>query len=196
MDAINVKVHDIKHQIRHLQDGGVEVDATALASLAKDIRIFDSRVSSGNEALDTILTEKRLLCEAEDITISCIADGQALSFMAPSDIYSLFGNALDNAIEAVREVSDPERRSISVIVRRVGDMASVHIENYFEGKVRFKNGLPVTTKSDAAYHGYGTRSMRKTVEKYDGTITMSARAQLFRVNIMIPIKDEETENAQ
>ena len=191
MDAINLKVHDIKHQIRQLQDGAVEVDAKALASLEKDIRIYDSGVRSDNEALDTILTEKRLVCETEDINIACIADGQTLSFMEPSDIYALFGNALDNAIEAVRGVKDPERRAIRVIVRRMGDMASIHIENYFEGKVYFSGGLPVTSKSDAANHGYGTRSMRQTVEKYDGTITMGARNQLFQVNIMIPIEDEE-----
>ena len=191
MDAINLKVHDIKHQIRQLQDGSVEIDAKALESLEKDIRIYDSSVRSDNEALDTILTEKRLVCEAEDINIACIADGQTLSFMEPSDIYSLFGNALDNAIEAVREVEDPERRAIRVIVRRMGDMASIHIENYFEGKVTFSDGLPVTTKSDTANHGYGTRSMRQTVEKYDGTITMGARNQLFQVNIMIPIVEEE-----
>ena len=189
MDAINLKVHDIKHQIRQLQDGTAEVDAEALASLERDIRIYDSSVRSDNEALDTILTEKRLVCEAEDINVSCIADGGALSFMAPSDVYALFGNALDNAIEAVRVIDDPERRTIRVIVRRLGDMASIHIENYFEGKVRFVDGLPETTKSDAANHGYGTRSMRKTVEKYDGIITMGARGELFQVNIMIPVTE-------
>ena len=194
MDAINLKVHDIKHQIRQLKDGSVEVDAKALESLEKDIRIYDSSVRADNEALDIILTEKRLVCETEDINIACIADGQALSFMEPADLYALFGNALDNAIEAVRGVEDPERRAIRVIVRRLGDMASIHIENYFDGKVRFSDGLPVTSKIDAANHGYGTRSMRQTVEKYDGTITMSARGQLFQVNIMIPVPDDDTEN--
>ena len=187
MDAINLKVHDIKHQIRRLQDGSVEVDAHALASLEEDIRIYDSSVRSDNEALDTILTEKRLVCEAEDINLNCIADGHALDFMEPSDLYSLFGNALDNAIEAVHGVSDPERRAIRVIVRRMGDMASIHIENYFEGKVRFVDGLPATSKDDASNHGFGTRSMRRTVEKYGGTITMGARGQLFQVNMMIPV---------
>ena len=186
MDAINLKVHDIKHQIRQLQDGSVEVDARALASLEDDIRIYDSRVRSENEALDTILTEKRLVCEAEDINLNCIADGHALDFMEPSDLYALFGNALDNAIEAVHGVSDPERRAIRVIVRRMGDMVSIHIENYFEGKRHFVDGLPTTTKEDASSHGYGTRSMRRTVEKYGGTITMGARGQLFQVNMMIP----------
>ena len=189
MDAINLKVHDIKHQIRQLQDGSAEVNATALASLEKDIRIYDSSVRSDNEALDTILTEKRLVCEAEDINLSCIADGRALAFMEPTDIYSLFGNALDNAIEAVQKVEDPERRTIRVIVRRLGDMASIHVENYFEGTVSFADGLPITNKDDASNHGFGTRSMRRTVEKYDGTITMGARGQLFQVNIMIPVKE-------
>ena len=100
---------------------------------------------------------------------------------------SHFGNALDNALSAVRRLPDPEQRSISVIVRRHGSMVSIHVENRFEGHLVFENGLPVTTNSDKESHGFGTKSMRLVAQKYEGTLTMSARNGLFQTDIIMPI---------
>ncbi len=69
------------------------VDPAALADVAREVDVYDAAVHTGNEALDTILTEKSLVCQREGITLTCVADGSALDFMAPADIYALFGNA-------------------------------------------------------------------------------------------------------
>lgn len=95
IEAINIKCHDMRHQIRHLADAREVVDGQALTEIAREINVYDSVVETGNEALDTILTEKGLTCSSEGITLSVIADGHALDRVSPSDIYSLFGNALD-----------------------------------------------------------------------------------------------------
>ena len=118
--------------------------------------------------------------------MSCIADGAALDFMRPSDLYSLFGNALDNAMEAIKGLRDAQRRSISLIVRRRGQMVSIHAENYFDGKVNLVDGLPQTTKGDHSAHGFGTRSMRMIVESYGGTLTYLAQDDVFHLNALIP----------
>ena len=129
------------------------------------------------------------MCEKEGITLSCIADGRSLGFMKPVDLYSLFGNAIDNAMEAVRAIGDPERRSISLIVRRIGDMISVHVENYFSGSVAFgEDGMPLTSKEDKHNHGFGTRSMRLIVESYDGTISTNTQGDVFHLNALIPVQ--------
>lgn len=189
IDAINIKCHDIRHQIRHLQDGtsNIPVSKEVLASIAKEVDVYDSVVKSGNTALDTILTEKSLYCEKLGITLGCIADGSAVDFMKETDIYSFFGNALDNAIEAVQELNDPERRSISLDVRRRGDMTTIHVENYCRDGVRFDtNDMPITSKPDKANHGFGTRSMRQIVESYDGTLEYRASGDTFSVDALIP----------
>ena len=186
IDAINVKCHDIRHQIRHLEEGGVAVEKGALEDLAQEVRIYDSKVKTGNDALDTILSEKRLLCEREGTRLTCIADGAALSGLSPADLYSLFGNLLDNAIEAVRRLDGAERRTISLVVSRRGDMAVIHEENYFDGDVRFEGGLPVSTKGDPLNHGFGTRSMSQIVERYGGSMSMRAQGDRFGVTIVLP----------
>ena len=188
IEAINLKFHDIKHQIRKLSSGGAAVDGSVLADLSRGVDIYDSAVRTGNDALDTILTEKSLTCQRRGITLSCIADGEALGFVEPVELYSLFGNALDNAIEAVERLDDPERRSIGLVVRRAGDMVSIHVENYFDGNVRFdEDGLPVTRKGDQLNHGFGVRSMRMIVEGLGGSLSVGAHDDIFHVDALVPL---------
>ena len=187
-EAINLKCHDIRHQIRLLaDDAGARVDQDFLADLAREVDVYDSLMETGNKALDTILSEKALVCEREAIELSCIADGAALGFMAPAEIYALFGNALDNAMRATREVDDPDQRSISVVVRRVGALVTIHVENYFTGERRFSaDGLPASTQAGAG-HGYGTRSMRQLVERHGGTLALGTRGNVFTLDAIIPV---------
>ena len=188
IEAINIKCHDIKHQIRTLASGGAAVDARVLDDIEREVSVYDSAVKTGNEALDTILTEKGLLCERRGITLTCIADGSALAGMAPADLYALFGNALDNAIEAVSRLDDPARRSISLTVRAVVGVAAIHVENYCDDAlVMGTDGLPETTKGDRANHGFGTRSMRQIAERYGGSFSAVAEGGAFKLDVMIPL---------
>lgn len=188
IEAINIKCHDLRHQIRALAAGGAAVDGAVLDDLAREVRIYDSGVKTGNEALDTILTEKRLVCESRGITLTCIADGSALSDVAPADLYAFFGNALDNAIEAASGLADPARRTVTLVVRRAMGCASVHVENFYEGARRFlADGTPQTTKGDKANHGFGTRSMRQIAERYGGSFAAAAEDGTYRVDALIPL---------
>ena len=187
IEAINIKCHDIRHQIRRLAQGGAAVDPAVLDDIAREVDVYDSAVRTGNDALDTILTEKGLACRTAGITLSCIADGRALGFMSAADTYALFGNALDNAIEAVAPLPE-DRRSISLVVRRVAGVVSIHVENPCSTAPALRaDGLPETTKGDRANHGFGVRSMQLTVERYGGTLSTLAEDGRFHVNAIIPL---------
>lgn len=187
IDAINIKCHDIKYQIRNLSDEAGVVSSEALSDLERTLEIYDTTMETENEALDTILTEKSLLCHQHGIQLTCLADGRALGFMSSADIYSFFGNALDNAIRAVCDLDDSQR-SISLVVREVSGMVSIHIENPCNRAPEFVDGLPQTTKTNREEHGYGVRSMRNTVEHYGGILTTFVRDGTFHVNAMIPVE--------
>lgn len=187
IDAINVKCHDIKHQIHSLADSGRVADGRALEDLAAEIAIYDSTVKTENPALDVILTEKGLVCSGEKITLAVIADGRALECLEPQEIYSLFGNALDNAIEAVRGIEEPEWRLISLNVRRSGTMCVINVENSCDAAPAFRDGVPVTTKADAGSHGFGTRSMRGIVERHGGVLTFGCEDGIFHVDALLPM---------
>ena len=189
IDAINIKCHDLKHQIRHLRETQ-QVEPPYLDELEKSISIYSSAVHTGNETLDVVLTDKRLHCAANAIQFTCMAEGQKLGFMEVMDIYSLFGNALDNAIECESRLP-PEKRFIHLSVRATNQLLLVHIENYFEGELVMSGGVPVTTKGDKVYHGYGMRSIKSIVAKYGGDFSVSADDNLFQLDVMVPIPAEK-----
>ena len=184
IDLINIKCHDLKHQIRSL--GGKTVDEGALREIENVVGIYDASVATGNEALDVILTEKSLYCEKNGIRLCCVADGAKLNFMSPADLYALFGNAIENAIESVSRIEDRQKRIINVAVRAAGRLVSIHIDNYFEGEVQIKDGIPVTKKKDTRFHGFGIKSMKYIAEKYDGDFSVSAKEGRFSLNVVIP----------
>lgn len=186
IEVIDVKCHDMRHQIRQI---GINkgLDSETVEEIEKSISIYDSVVRTDNEALDVILTEKSLKCIKHNITFSCIADGKRLNFMKDSDVYSLFGNALDNAIEAVVKLPDKSRRVIGLKVSAVGEMVSVNVKNFYDGQIELnKEGFPDTTKSDKEYHGFGLKSIRIIVEKYGGTLSVVAKDNIFNLNILLP----------
>ena len=185
VDAINIKCHDLKHQIRHLRETN-QVDAHYLDELERSISIYNCAVNTGNETLDVMLTDKRLHCASNGIQFTCIADGGKMDFMGAMDIFSLFGNALDNAIECTQQLP-PEKRFIHLSVRATNQLLLIHIENPYENRLILHDGIPVTTKSDRDYHGYGMRSMKRIVKKYGGNLSIVTEDRLFQLNIMIPI---------
>lgn len=186
IDLINVKCHDLKKQIALLGDRN-RITQEEIGELNRAITIYDASVKTGNEALDVLLAEKVPVCESKGIQINCIADGYKLDFMRSSDIYSLFGNAIDNAVEAVSKIEDPSRRCIGIHIREDRGMISAHFENYYTGALDFDAGLPRTTKSDKRWHGFGMKSIKMIAEKYGGWVSVQADDKVFNLNILLPI---------
>ncbi len=187
IEAINVRCHDIKHQIRAMGAGGAaQVDF--MANLDDLVSIYDTGIDTSNKALDVILTEKSLLARSKNIQLTCPVDGRLLSFMAEQDIYSLFGNALDNAIETCEKIADPARRLIDVSTRAAGQMVCVQVRNCYDGQVAVeKDGSLATSKRDGGLHGYGTKSLRLIAERYNGSCNFETSDGIFRVSILLPL---------
>lgn len=184
MEMFDIKMHDVKHMLLGMRN---ILTSEQIAEIEKVVTIYDSTVKSGNEVLDVIFTEKSLQCEQKGIAFERIVDGSLLRFMHVSDVYSLFGNAIDNAIEAVSKVDKREKRTVSLMVRESRGMVYIGLENGYTGTIEFEDGLPVTTKQDKRFHGFGTKSMRNVVEKYGGTMVINASDNIFRLNILLPV---------
>lgn len=194
IDLINMKCHDMKHQLAALRAGDAAAQGDFYDKTVESISIYDSYFKTGNKYLDLVLTEKSLLCQKYHITFSCIADGVALRFMSASDIYSFFGNAVDNAIECVRGYEE-SKRNISIHVKKAnGGFVSITVDNYCGARLSFAGGLPVTTKQDKGYHGFGTKSMRYIVQDlYGGNLIMQQNGDIFSVTAMIPARETKGE---
>ncbi len=187
IDLLNIKCHDLKHQIRALAQGGKSLDTNELKQISEVISVYDAGLKTGCEALNIVLMEKQMVCKQQKINLSVIADGASLSFIRDNEIYSLFGNAIDNAIEASMKV--PEEKSfISIVIERKKGFVSIVIRNYYDGIVKTKAKKLITTKKDQENHGFGTKSIQFIVQNYNGDIQMiPGENNIFTLNILLPI---------
>ena len=188
IDLINQKYHDLKHQISALRYELNDEDKYGyLTQMEDEIRQYEAENKTGNKVLDTILTAKTLVCQNQRISMNVVADGSLLDFMSTMDLSALFGNALDNAIRGAASVADENERLIRVVICEQMGFALVRIENRYAGEVRFDGKDLITTKNNKDYHGYGVKSIRRTVEKYDGTVTIRTEDGWFLLSILFPV---------
>ena len=187
VDLVNRKYHDLKHQIQLLRSEITSDEKLRyLDEMEEEIHSYEAQNKTGNKTLDTLLTAKSLKCQDLGISLTCVADGAELDFMKPTDLSVLFGNALDNAIESVEKISDADKRLIHLTISREKSFLRIRVENCYEGEINFVGGLPSTAK-DARYHGYGMKSIRSIVEKYNGSMTVKAQDGWFELRILFPV---------
>ncbi len=186
VNLINIKCHDLKHQIsKHALRGGLDDDT--VAEINDMISIYDANIKTGNKTMDIIFTERSLICNSKKITLTVMADCSELGFMGDGELYTLFGNILDNAVEATSEVADEEKRCIDVNIRSIGGFISIIAENFYNGELcRDEDGTIKTAKSDKDYHGFGLKSIELVVAKYNGNVSIDARDNIFRLSILLP----------
>jgi sensor histidine kinase regulating citrate/malate metabolism len=169
----------MKHKLYHsdvLREEGEDIKSL--------IHIYDNSVKTGSEVLDVILMDYGLRYGGENITFTFMGNGACLDFMKESDLYSLFGNALSNAAEAVMRLSDGEKKTVSVTVNQKGDFVTVNVNNYYAGELSFHGELPQTSKANKDQsHGFGVKSMQLLAKKYGGELRIAAEGGIFRLNI-------------
>ena len=177
VEAISMKCHDLKHLLLALR--GV-IDSKEFDSMMETIDSYGAEIQTNNEVLDVVFQEKNFRCRKLGIQFTCIIDGTAVDFMGTTDQYILFGNLLDNAIEAVSQLPEGEIKNIQVTVRRD------------KGFVIITTGRLRTSKKDKQSHGYGILSIEKIVHKYGGRYSINTEDQIFAMNIVLPAIQRET----
>lgn len=186
-ERINILIHDLKRRIKALNELGNDDDKKRLVNeIQGAFEIHEAFSNTGNKALDLILNEKRYECIKKKILITAVADGKAITFMDNSDIYIMLSNALDNSIESL-EKEEEKNRQLSINISKKNNWAIIQINNYCSKKLHFENNLPITTKDDKRYHGYGLKSIQNIVKKYNGLYKVSLEDNVFKLKIVFDI---------
>lgn len=184
IETVNINAHDLKYKVK---DGALLQDAQRDIEQAVDE--YDTALHTGNEALDIILSKKKRDCLQRGVQLICIADGKRLDFMSESDIFTLFGNIMDNAIEGVERLEDPDERIIQLNIVGKNSFVRIREENYFRDGLLISGQTLMTTKEDKEHHGYGMKSIALLVEKYGGHHKIETKENLFALDILLPIRD-------
>ena len=177
VQIINRKCHELKVQIadlRRLQPD--EATVRSLDEAEQAARMYDANAATGNEVLDVVLTEKSLLCESQRIRLNCVADGICLAYVEPGDLYALFSNLLDQAVDAAVQQQETDHRMIDLLVCKRQGFAVINVI----GPV-----LPAQSEHGRR-HNYELKVARRVVQKYNGTMSTELRGALFAVKIVLP----------
>ena len=189
VDYINSRYHDLKH-ILTLIKSNRSVAERMLDDIAENVGFLQSEMDTGDKTLDSILTDRYIHCRQSGIELHLMTDGTTFEWIDTVDLYLIFCNMLDNAIEYLETVT--EERRISMGIKTAGQMIFIHQEYGLYGDIRTVDGIPVSTKGEAHDHGFGIRSIIATVERYSGNVTVSAQNGKFSVDIIFQ-KPQETE---
>ena len=175
--------HDLKNHLLVMESRQNTEDTRQMAeTLRSQIADYEDYVHTGNEFLDIILKDKAAKAREKQIDFSAMVDFHGIDFMEPLDISTIFGNAIDNAIEASEHLPEYQRL-ITVKAERVRDMLLITIENNTPPGNHLTEG---TTKKDRFVHGFGIPNIKKAVEKYGGQCSFQPKEQTYRLKILIP----------
>lgn len=187
IDLINKRCHDLKHQISALAYASDAERKSLIEETQKAVMIYDSGIKTDNDALNTLLTEKYLYGVSHGIRLSCNIKTFGLDKIDVIDLYTILGNALDNAIENVEKLSDPDKKTVNLSIDNSGGVLCMQIVNYYEGEIVMKNGFPVTKKADAENHGIGLKSIASIMQRYNGFIQINSDDGVFDLRMIVPL---------
>ena len=190
----NAKLHEFKHnhknQLIALQTylENNEIDkAKDYINKSKEFFIQLDGFKTGNYILDALLSDKSSIAEEKNIVIKF--DGHIANINLDSeDLCIIFGNALDNAIEACSQFKTSSNKEIHITIRSLNNLLNISITNPISDKPIIINNLIKTTKENRKEHGFGLLSIKKTVEKYNGFTTIECSDHIFNLTIDLPIK--------
>ena len=107
--------------------------------------------------------------------------------LSNAQLYSLFSNILDNAIQAIKKY-DVEKRIISLTVKTCEEFVEIEEYNFLETPLEIENGLPLTGKNNKDKHGFGLKSVRYIVEECKGNMEITVKNDTFNIRITLPLK--------
>lgn len=179
--------HDINNHLSALavllDDGKVPEARKYLGEISKEIYGQRLPVYTGRNVLDALLFGKTSLAAAEGIAIEFAFYAPLNENISDYSLCGIFGNILDNAIEACRAV-DGERR-IRLTVKRQMDMLCIFCENPFAGEI--DTDEPETVKTDKSMHGFGLKRIRQIAAKYGGTVEIDVKDNIFAISVILSI---------
>lgn len=188
--------HDIKHLINYIRSvSDSQKYEKELRSVEQTVSNFETQYDTGNPVLDVVLSSKKMMCRSALITMECYMDAREMDFLDTAQICTIFGNALDNAIEYESRIEETEKRLIKVSVFSENHFLVIKISNYCEETILKSLEDPETTKENPEIHGYGIKGIRLAVEKYEGHMTIKQENNWFIVSILIPIPEKQNQTA-
>lgn len=189
VDSVRCKYHDLKNILLYLEQSSDQATVQAhIRQILQEVQPYEQMTATGNETVDILLGEKLARCQQAQIACTITVDGKLLNFIQPIDLCVIFGNAMDNAIEACSALPDPDSRALSVRCQKRGGFVVLNFRNACLQQHLPVDALPKTTKDDPENHGFGLTSIRSATEKYGGQMSLRSENGEFVLTLLFPEK--------
>ncbi len=165
-EELKTLVHDEKNHlsvIKSLSD--MDEVEKYVDKIYDDLNKYSSSGKTKNKMLDLILNKYKVLCEEDEIDFYINIRTSNLSFMEDADLTIMLSNILDNAIEAAKK---SQAKKIDLSINNVNGNDMLTCINSSDIKPVSVSGVLKTTKEDKKFHGMGTKSIKRVVNKYKG----------------------------
>ena len=179
-------IHDTKHHFlvvqEYLKNEEYENLQKYIKQISDEFQRTVPKVYTGIKILDFILEQKRVVAQKSGIRYEI--DTMLLTGIPTTEqeTCALFGNLLDNAIEACCLV-ETEEKWIEIQINQSNQLLSIEVLNTFEMPCIRKQGVFETIKEERGVHGYGIKSMQRIVDKHQGLITYEEKEKIFITKI-------------
>lgn len=178
--------HDLSHYViglkAYIERKDFEQAKKYIEDISEKIDSFKTGINTGNVALDALLSTKKALAESKDILFNLKVQIPERLPIEPLDLCVIFGNALDNAIEACDKIS--EKREIDVTIAMQNDFLFCKIINTAQ-----RGGtISKTSKADKNNHGFGLENIKTALAKYDSKPQIEYDDNKFTLKFVICVK--------
>lgn len=185
---LRIYTHDAKNHLSAIKNLNTNPQIESyISEMIECLEEYSKVCHSGNRVLDVIIDKYVTECSINDIVFDFDIKNNNLSNIEYYDIATILGNLLDNAVEAVGNL---EKKQISFETDYRNNFSVIIVSNScYTSPIFDSNGIPITTKSNKRLHGFGLKSVRKTIKKYNGDISFDYDSQkkIFIVTIMLDI---------
>lgn len=181
--------HDIKNQLLTIMQ---YADEGRCEDIKEYINILTNNVlpniltyiNTNNSAFDAVINSKIAICNQKNIFMEVNIQKETEINIPPAEIAVLFGNLLDNAIEAAKETTE---KRISLEMRKNQGYVVILLCNSIKTSVLAENRNLETSKENKELHGIGIRSVKNIVDKYNGMIQFYEEENEFCCHIMLEV---------
>lgn len=153
----------------------------------EDIVLEAGGDTTGNKAVDALLYQKRKRAKEGNIKWECdvqIPKGRGINEF---DLCVLFGNILDNALEACERMQSGQCRFINIQAKTIKKCFLIEVKNSMERKE--KDTVGSTSKEDSQLHGIGLLNVGDVVNKYNGVMNTEDEKGIFAISVLMPLTD-------
>ena len=190
-DDIRKIRHDVKNImigiLHEIENGNISSASNYIRESLKTVDVEGDNFKSGHSLIDTLLYAKKSIVDTYGIEFNIETKLSKPIYIDTIDFSILFGNAIDNAIEATINTKN-QRRIIDVLIISKNSSVIMVFKNPVDEQIDIKNLS--TTKFDKKHHGFGILQIKSLVERYNGEVFFECSKQEFKTTIIINHNEE------